>query len=150
MIGKIVSINISKNTGTKKVPIKTAILKKNCGIVGDVHYKTKRPLSLLSWDDVEKWQKKLKTKIVLKYGIFAENISLKNISLKKVTIGNILTINNKIKLKIIAIGKRCHSKCEIKKIAGSCIMPKFGIFAKVLSGGKICVGDIVKLNFKYN
>ncbi|MFQ3675611.1 MAG: MOSC domain-containing protein [Endomicrobiia bacterium] len=145
MIGKIVSINISKKLGTKKVPIKTAILKKNAGILTDAHFATKKPVSLLSWDDVISWQKKIKKKFVLKYGMFAENISLKGFSLKKVKLNDIITIKNNIKLKIIQIGKKCHSDCNIKKISGNCIMPKYGVFVKVLSGGKISVGDKVSI-----
>jgi len=141
MIGKIVSINIGKKLGTKKVPIKTAILKKNAGILTDAHFTTKRPVSLLSWDDVKSWQKNYKHKISLKYGVFAENISLNGFSLKKIGLNTVFVINKKIKLKIIQIGKKCHSECEIKKITGNCIMQKYGVFAKVLSGGKISVGD---------
>ena len=145
MIGKIVSINVSKKFGTKKIPIKTAILKKNAGLLTDTHFVSKRPVSLLSWDDVEEWKKNYKHKINLKYGIFAENISFVGFSLRKVKLNKIIFINKKIKLKIIQIGKKCHTECDIKKITGSCIMPKYGIFAKVLSGGKVSVGDIISI-----
>jgi MOSC domain-containing protein YiiM len=145
MTGKIVSINISKKVGTKKTPVKTVILKKNAGILTDAHFSSKRPVSLLSWDDVKEWKNKSKQEVKLKYGIFAENISFEGFSLKKVKLNKIIFINKKVKLKIIQVGKKCHSDCEIKKTTGSCIMPKYGVFAKVLSGGKISVGDIIEM-----
>jgi hypothetical protein len=129
--------------GTKKFPVKFAILKKNAGILNDAHFNTKRPVSLLSWDDVISWKKKCKNKFKLNYGDFAENITLSGFSLKKITLNTIVVVNKKIKLKIIQIGKKCHSDCEIKKTVGNCIMPKYGVFAKVLSGGKIDVGNTI-------
>ncbi len=82
--------------------------------------------------------------LTLNYGDFAENITTKGIELLSLPVGTKLQIGEVI-LEITQHGKSCHSKCEIFKIVGNCIMPKEGIFAKVLKGGKIKVGDEIKV-----
>lgn len=81
----------------------------------------------------------------LNYGDFAENITTEGIDLLKIPLGTKLQIGEVI-LEITQHGKRCHSKCEIFKVVGDCIMPREGVFARVLKGGKIKIGDyIIKL-----
>jgi len=144
MIGKVVSINISKDKGTTKKAIKEATVIENYGIEGDAHAGSHwhRQISLLAIESIEKMKDK---GLTLNYGDFAENITTEGIDLLSLPLGTKLQIGECI-LEISQHGKSCHSKCEIFKIVGDCIMPREGVFAKVLKGGKIRVGDsIIKL-----
>ena len=138
MQGKVFSINISKNKGVSKNPIKKAILIENMGIENDAHLGLKRQVSLLSKELIEEQNNNLKP------GDFAENITTIGIDLSKIQIADIIKIN-KIILEVTQIGKTCHDKCNIYKKIGNCIMPKQGIFAKVLKGGLIKIGDRIVL-----
>ncbi|GAQ94157.1 mOSC domain-containing protein YiiM [Thermodesulfovibrio aggregans] len=143
MQGVVVSINISKNKGTTKQSIKEAMVIENYGIEGDAHASSHwhRQISLLALESIQKMMDK---GLTLNYGDFAENITTKGIELLSLPVGTKLQIGEVI-LEITQHGKSCHSKCEIFKIVGNCIMPKEGIFAKVLKGGKIKVGDEIKV-----
>lgn len=143
MQGIVVSINISKNKGTTKQSIKEAMVIENYGIEGDAHASSHwhRQISLLALESI---QKMIDKGLTLNYGDFAENITTKGIELLSLPVGTKLQIGEVI-LEITQHGKSCHSKCEIFKIVGNCIMPKEGIFAKVLKGGKIKVGDEIKV-----
>lgn len=147
MKGKIISINISEKKGTVKKPVKTASVKENFGIVGDAHSGSARQVSFIGWDAVKKWQLKMKNaaslKLKINYGDFAENITTDGIDWNKAKVGDNIIIGETVKLEITQIGKECHFGCAIRKAVGDCIMPKQGIFAKVLLGGEIKVGDIV-------
>ncbi|GAB5046842.1 MOSC domain-containing protein [Thermodesulfovibrio sp. TK110] len=139
MIGKVVSINISKNKGTTKKATLEAMVIENFGIEGDAHAGSHsyRQISLLSVESIKKMRAK---DLNLNYGDFAENITTQGIDLLSLPVGTKLKIGECI-LEITQHGKSCHSKCEIFKAVGDCIMPKEGVFAKVLKGGKIKVGD---------
>lgn len=138
MQGIVISINISHKKGLKKTPVKEAIVNER-GIVGDAHAgEWHRQISLLAEESIEK-MRELGLKIG--YGDFAENITTKNIDLSKLRIGQKIRVGKEVILEITQIGKKCHDECEIKRLIGKCIMPKEGIFARVISGGKIKVGD---------
>ena len=143
MKGKIFSINISTKKGIPKQPRKEAALKENFGILGDVHAgDVVKQVSLLSWEAVVKQNNCPKIKSdKLKPGDFAENITTLGMDLARLKIGNRLIINDDVILEISQIGKECHAFCSIYKKTGSCIMPKQGIFARVVKGGIIKVGD---------
>ncbi|MFA5779481.1 MAG: MOSC domain-containing protein [Elusimicrobiota bacterium] len=141
MTGKIISINISVKKGTVKKPVKTACVKENFGIVGDAHSGSGRQVSFIGWAAVENWLKKKSEKIKINYGDFAENITTDGIDWNKAKVGDNIIIGETVKLKITQIGKECHFGCTIRKAVGDCIMPKQGIFAKVLIGGGIKIGD---------
>jgi MOSC domain-containing protein YiiM len=143
--GKIVSINISEKTGTVKKPVKTAFVKENFGIVGDAHSGSGRQVSFIGWDAVENWLKKKSEKIKINYGDFAENITTDGIDWNKAKVGDTIFIGKTVKLEITQIGKECHFGCAIRKAVGDCIMPKQGIFAKVLIGGDIEIGDTIEV-----
>ncbi|MEW5758973.1 MAG: MOSC domain-containing protein [Candidatus Omnitrophota bacterium] len=131
----VFSINISKEKGTSKTPIKCAELKEDFGIVGDAHAGfMHREVSLLPIEIIESYK--------LKSGDFAENITTKNIDLSKLNIGDKIKISGSL-LEVTQIGKTCHNQCEVKKKLGECIMPKKGVFTKVLKGGLIRIGDRV-------
>jgi len=142
---KVVSINISRQKGTPKEPVSEAVLIENYGIEGDAHAGTShRQVSLLDISSIKKMEQYgLKG---LCFGKFAENITTENLDLQKISLGTKLRIGNNVLLEISQIGKKCHgSGCEIARLVGVCIMPKEGLFAKVLKGGKIKEGDIIEI-----
>ena len=137
---KILSINMSHKKGTTKTPVNSAKLIENHGIEGDAHAgKWHRQVSMLSKSSIDKMRK---LGFDLQYGDFAENITVDGVDVYKLPIGTIVEINEAV-LEITQIGKECHTDCAIFKKVGKCIMPKEGIFLKVLKGGKINVGDDV-------
>ena len=162
--GKVFSINISAKKGISKTQTSTANLIENFGIEGDVHAGDKtRQVSLLSWESISQQQAcpkvnpirsrqggtngARKQEIEFKPGDFAENITTQGLNLAKLKIGDRLIIKDTIILEVSQIGKECHNYCEIFKKIGTCIMPKEGIFTKVIKGGQIAVGDNVDLCF---
>lgn len=142
---KIVAVNISKKKHIPKKNIEKGEFKVNHGLVGDAHAAPGiRQVSLLAKESYDKFEKTNFKKICLKKGIFAENLTTQGIVLHKLKIGTKLKINNVI-LEISKIGKECHTICTIAKEVGSCIMPKEGVFAKVLESGVISVGDWIEV-----
>ena len=136
----VVSINISKKKGTTKTPVPRAQLKENWGIVGDAHAGNwHRQVSMLSEESIDKMRK---YGYELKYGDFAENITIKNGEIFKLPVGTKVQIGDTL-LEVTQIGKECHTSCAIFQTIGKCIMPLEGIFLKVLKGGEIRVGDEV-------
>lgn len=142
MVGKVISLNISVKKGTTKSSVSEVELIENYGIKGDAHANSNwhRQISLLSINSIEKMKDK---GFDLNFGDFAENITVEGFEVKDLSIGTKLKIGEVI-LEISQIGKSCHSKCEIFKTVGDCIMPKEGVFARVLKGGKIKVGDEIR------
>ncbi len=130
----IISLNISEKKGTTKIPVEKIVLKENFGVMGDAHAGDwHRQVSLLAMEDVELMQQKLDT---IKPGDFAENITTRGIELATLPIGTRFTIGD-TELEVTQIGKTCHKGCSIMQQVGDCIMPRRGIFARVLKGGKI-------------
>jgi len=136
--GKVVSVNISKEKGTKKDPVEFADVIENFGIKGDSHAgKWHRQVSLLGIESIEKAKK---WGLNINPGDFAENITTEGINLHLLPIGTKIKINT-IVLEVTQIGKECHTGCEIFKKVGKCIMPIEGIFTRVLKGGIVKKGD---------
>lgn len=139
---RILSINISKKRGEKKIPVERAILIKDYGIEGDIHAGSPiRQVSLLSTNDIDRIKK---MGLDIQFGDFAENITAQGIDIEKIKIGDVLRINN-VRLEVTQIGKECHSRCNIYKLAGYCVMPEAGIFMRVIEGGEIRVGDHIEI-----
>jgi MOSC domain-containing protein YiiM len=138
--GKVVSINISDKKGVRKKPAKAAFLQTNYGIQDDAHASSQwhRQVSLLALESIQKMQA---MGLKVNPGDFAENITTEGIELPKLPVGTKMTIGENIEVEVSQIGKKCHTRCEIYNQAGDCIMPKEGIFVKVLKGGKIKEGD---------
>lgn len=131
---EVVSVNISEKAGVVKKPVPKVVLKENHGIVGDAHAKNwHRQVSLLAIEDIDKARQKYKS---LKPGDFAENITTKGIELYTIPIGTKLFIDN-VELEVTQIGKKCHHGCSILEQVGDCVMPRRGIFTKVITGGEI-------------
>jgi len=141
IMAKIVSINISEKKGTVKVPVQSALMKEDFGLVGDAHAgDTIRQISLLDSESIKAAKKQ---GISVDMGDFAENITTEGIELLSLNIGDKLIVGNGV-LEITQIGKKCHQMCDVGKRVGDCIMPKRGIFAKVIKGATISVGDNIK------
>jgi len=137
MKGKIVSINVCEKKSIKKRPINEATLIEQKGIEGDAHAEGGiRQVSLLAKESIEKMQK---LGLDVKAGDFAENITTEGIDLLALPIGTKLKVGDAL-LEVSQHGKVCHTKCNIYKTVGDCVMPKEGIFCKVLKGGIIKTG----------
>ncbi len=142
-MASVVSLNISKTKGVVKIEVPEAEFRVNHGIVGDAHAGDwHRQVSLLSIDSV----KKMKDQGVegLVNGSFAENITTEGIDLYDYEVGTQFKIGETIQ-ELTQIGKKCHSGCAIKTKVGSCIMPKEGIFTKVIKGGTVKKGDEIEV-----
>ncbi|MEW6214498.1 MAG: MOSC domain-containing protein [Nitrospirota bacterium] len=140
MKGRVVSINISDKKGIRKKPVKEAEIKTDFGIEGDAHASGKwhRQVSLLALESIKKMQD---LGLKVNPGDFAENITTEGIDLLKLPLGTKITIGKEVEVEVSQIGKECHTRCSIYYLAGDCVMPKEGIFVKVLRGGKIKKGD---------
>jgi len=153
---KIVSINRSDEKGMVKKPVREATLRKNWGLVGDAHSGLAlRQVSLLGIENIRKFISQLRKlkrckniKLKIGPGDFAENITTGGFDLNGLPMGTKLRLGNKAVIKITQRGKEYHAKCEIRKLVGNCIMPREGLFAKVISGGKIKVGDPIEIERK--
>ncbi len=136
---KIVSIAMSKKKGTRKIPVKEAFLIKNHGLENDAHAGPwHRQISFLAAESIERARK---GGLEVTFGDFAENIATSGIDWQKVPISTKVQLGDLALVEITQIGKECHNKCSIYYKAGDCIMPREGIFGRVLKGGKICPGD---------
>ena len=143
MRGKIKAISASENKGTQKVNVPEAELKVDCGIVGDAHAgKWHRQVSLLAIESIEKM---IAMGADVSPGNFAENITTEGIDLLALSLGGRLRLGESVELEITQFGKKCHSDCEIFQQIGDCIMPREGIFAKVIQPGRISVGDSIEV-----
>lgn len=140
MTGKIVSINISEKKGVRKTPVHEAVISENCGIEGDAHASSAwhRQVSLLALESIRKMQA---LGLSVKAGDFAENITTEGIDLLALPLGTRVSIGSDVVGEVSQIGKECHARCAIYHQAGDCVMPKEGIFIKVLKGGSIRTGD---------
>jgi MOSC domain-containing protein YiiM len=147
--GRIFSINFSRAKGIAKKAIKEAKLIENFGIEKDVHSGPGlRQVSLLSIESIRKQgecPKAKKKNITLGPGDFAENITTEGLNLAGLKIGDRLKVGKSAIIEISKIGKECHRYCAIYKKIGDCIMPREGMFAKVLDGGEIYVGDDIEV-----
>ncbi|AQS04639.1 MOSC domain-containing protein YiiM [Clostridium beijerinckii] len=139
MMSKVIAVNISEKKGVIKHPIEKGFFRVNHGLDGDAHAgEWHRQVSLLGTESIDK----MKSSGVkgLTPGKFAENITTEGIVLYELPIGTKLKIGD-VMLEVTQIGKECHLGCEIRKLVGDCVMPREGIFTKVLEEGYIKAGD---------
>lgn len=140
-MANIVSLNISEKKGVVKVPVGRVEIKVDHGMIGDAHAGNwHRQISLLAKESIDKMINKGFDH--LKFGDFAENITTEGIEVHTLLVGTRLKIGE-CEVEITQIGKKCHSGCEIKKVTGDCVMPREGIFVKVIKEGIINVNDEV-------
>lgn len=131
-MGKIVSLNISAATGTAKEPVDSVAVRPDHGMEGDAHAGNwHRQISLLAQESIDTMKAR---GFKLSPGDFAENITTRDLNLTALPVGTRL-VSGEVELEITQIGKKCHTKCTIYNLVGDCIMPRQGVFAKVVKGG---------------
>lgn len=141
-MAKVIAVCSSKVKGVRKENVQKGIVRKGYGLLGDAHADSgwHRQVSLLALESIEKMRK-------LGYSVgpgdFAENLTCEGIELLGLPVGTRLIVGKKVVLEITQIGKECHTGCAIFKQTGKCIMPKEGIFARVIQGGGVKTGDTI-------
>lgn len=136
---RIHAISISETKGVRKDNVTTAVLRHDHGIVSDAHAgQWHRQVSLLAKESIDKM---VQRGLEVGPGDFAENITTEGIELTALPIGGRLHLGSDVLVEVTQIGKECHDRCAIYQEAGDCVMPREGIFVKVLTGGTINLGD---------
>lgn len=141
-MGKIMAVCISEKRGTQKKNIEKVRLIENFGLEGDAHGGNwHRQVSLLSYEKVLAFEEK---GISVEDGAFGENLLVEGFDFKTLPVGTRFRCGD-VLLEMTQIGKECHSHCEIYQAVGDCIMPREGVFARVLHGGEIQIGDELEI-----
>jgi len=140
----VLAVCTSKEKGTKKEVIAKSFVKEDYGLVGDAHADccTHRQVSLLAIESINKMHN---LGFSIGPGDFAENLTTEGIELTSLPVGTRLSVGEKIILEITQIGKECHAGCAIFRQVGKCIMPKEGVFARVIRDGLVKTGDTIKV-----
>ncbi|MDD2216009.1 MAG: MOSC domain-containing protein [Eubacteriales bacterium] len=142
--GVVKAVNISTRKGVVKTPVESGLFIEDFGMKGDAHAGPgNRQVSLLAQESVDKMIK-ITGKEDLCEGVFAENLTTEGIELYTLPVGTKLKIGETLH-QVSQIGKECHAGCAIMKQVGQCIMPREGIFTKVLSGGTVKPGDSIEV-----
>jgi MOSC domain-containing protein YiiM len=143
-VAKVVSVGISKTKGTRKEAIAKGKVVKDYGLEGDAHADSTwhRQVSLLASESIDKMRRQ---GYKVGPGDFAENLTCEGIDLVALPIGTRISVGNEIILEISQIGKECHTGCAVFLQTGKCIMPKEGVFARVIQGGMVAAGDEIKI-----
>jgi MOSC domain-containing protein YiiM len=139
-MAKIIAVCSSRKKGTRKKMGNEGFLEKNYGLTGDAHAScsSHRQVSLLAGESIEKMRS---AGFDVGPGDFAENFTTEGIDLVSLPVGTQVTVGKDALLKITQIGKECHAGCAIFHETGKCIMPKEGVFARVVRGGTVRAGD---------
>lgn len=139
-MGRVEALCVSKKKGEKKTLLKSARFVADYGIDDDAHAGAwHRQVSLLNAEDIDVMRSKGLPN--LKPGDFAENVILSGIRLAELGLGSKLRLSDEVELSVTQIGKVCHTPCAIHFQTGDCIMPRLGVFARVLKGETVSVGD---------
>ena len=144
-MGRIVAICTSVQKGTQKKEVSKINLVENFGLEGDAHGGNwHRQVSLLSHESIEDF----KTRgAIVDFGSFGENLIVEGLDFSKLLVGE-RVLGENFEREITQIGKECHTRCKIYDMVGDCIMPKEGLFAKVIKGGEIKKDDIINIKEK--
>lgn len=142
-MGKVLAVNISKEKGVPKEAIEKGYFEVDHGLVGDAHAgKWHRQVSLLGQESIDK---------IMSVGVegfctgkFAENLTTEGIELYKLPIGTRMKVGE-VEMEVTQIGKECHHGCAIRNLVGDCVMPREGIFTKVITSGYIKPGDEITI-----
>jgi len=136
--GKVVAVSISERTGTPKTPIAEGILCTNWGLSGDAHAgHWHRQVSLLAQESIDKMRAK---GLNVEAGGFAENITTQGLTLYTLPVGTRLQLGTAL-AEVTQIGKECHTGCAVRQLVGDCVMPREGIFVRILEAGIVRPGD---------
>ena len=143
--GKILAVSVSQNKGERKSGVEKGLLLPEFGLKSDAHAgKWHRQVSLLGIESIRKMQE---SGLDVGPGDFAENITSQGVDLPSLPLGTQLQIGPDAVCEVTQIGKTCHDRCAIYKQAGDCVMPREGIFVRVLKGGTIQAGDSIRVIF---
>ena len=142
-MGRVIAVCISKEKGTQKYRIPEGEFIEEWGIKDDAHAgKWHRQVSLLSYDKIQEFRAK---GAEIEDGAFGENLVVEGFDFAKLPVGTKFRCNDVV-LEMTQIGKKCHHGCAIFQKMGDCIMPREGVFTRVLHGGVIHEGDgLVKI-----
>ncbi len=143
-MASVVAVCRSDTKGVRKTPVDSGVFKVGLGMEGDAHAggdKVKE-VSLLALESIDKMNVEGHE---FKPGDFAENITTSGIALVSLPVGTRLRTGEEVTLEITQIGKKCHSGCVIMKEMGICVMPREGVFARVVKGGRIKTGDQITI-----
>jgi MOSC domain-containing protein YiiM len=139
----IVSVNISKNKGERKASVPSVKISPDHGIESDAHAGNwHRQISLLALESIQKMQK---LGLDVGPGDFAENLTTEGMDLVSLPVGTRLKISDRVEVEVTQIGKECQDRCAIYRQAGDCVMPREGIFVRVISGGEVKPGDLIQV-----
>ena len=142
-MGNVKAICISEKKGTIKVPVDACRFATEHGIEGDAHAGPwHRQVSLLAHESIERMRAVFPA---IEDGAFAENVVVEDVDLAALGIGDRLRLGRGVELEVTQIGKECHHGCVIREKTGDCIMPREGIFCRVVSGGELRCGDTVEV-----
>ena len=140
-LGRIVAVSVSDRKGIKKKNIERGVLVENFGLEGDAHAGDwHRQISLLAQESIDKIRAK---GLDVTPGDFAENITTRGFAIEELPVGTRLQLGTEALVEITQIGKVCHNRCAIFHQVGDCVMPREGIFARILKGGSIRPGDAI-------
>lgn len=139
-MGFVRAVCISERKGERKVVVEAITLREDHGVVGDVHAGSGRQVSLLATESVDTMRPKMPQ---LAAGDFAENMLVEGLEVTALPLGTRLAVGGEVLLEVTQIGKACHSKCNIHKTVGFCVMPTEGVFARVVRGGVVRAGDSI-------
>jgi MOSC domain-containing protein YiiM len=142
MRGRVVAVCTSERKGTPKRDVGHGQLAVEWGLVGDAHAGAwHRQVSLLAWESIEKMRAK---GLNVRAGSFAENITTAGLELHTLPVGARLRVGSAL-AEVTQIGKTCHDRCAVYYQAGDCVMPREGIFVRILGAGEVKVGDVVEV-----
>lgn len=143
-MAKIIAVCRSENKGTRKEAANEGVLRVDYGLVGDAHADccSHRQVSLLARESIEKMRR---LGLDVGPGDFAENLTTEGIDLVSLPLGTKVSIGEGVILEITQIGKECHNPCAIYRQVGDCVMPREGVFARVIRGGVIRIEDPIKV-----
>lgn len=135
-------LSVSAELGQKKKNVTRVRLDKKLGIIGDAHGETFRQVSLLPFESFDKLQH---PDLIIQPGDFAENVTTWNLDFNRLKIGTRIRLGHRVRLEIVQMGKECHQGCVIRETVGDCIMPREGVFARVLASGEVSIGDPIEI-----
>lgn len=142
-MGRIVAVLRSRRKGVTKKEIGIGYLRKDYGLVEDAHAGSGRQVSLLALESIQRMRRK---GLKVEPGDFAENLTTEGVDLLSLAKGKKIFIGKRIILEITQIGKECPAPCAIFRRLGECIMPREGVFARVIRGGRVKAGDRLEVS----
>jgi MOSC domain-containing protein YiiM len=141
--GKLVAVSVSDRKGVVKHNVPQALLQVDHGLEGDAHAEGgHRQVSLLAKESIDKM---VAAGAMVKPGDFAENLTIEGLEVMNLPVGTLLKVGGEVELEITQIGKACHKGCAIRELVGDCVMPREGVFARVIKGGVVAPGDTVEV-----